>query len=194
VRLFFERGAFNPQATALTSFVVKMYVLGLFAHAICPIMSKVFYSFKNTTTPVIISAIAVGLNIILNIELSKVLGAGGIALATSIVMALSFVLYAILVRRYINPFSKALLMEVVKTIISAVPIALICYFSLPYFENASAASLNSFFVLAVKVVIVGLLSAAAFMGFSKLLRLQSYDFFRSYILGIVRKSKRPQKA
>ncbi len=193
VRLFFERGAFNPKATELTSFVVKMYVLGLFAHAICPIMSKVFYSFKNTTMPVIISAISVGLNIVLNIELSKVLGAGGIALATSIVMALSFVLYAILVRKYINPFSKALLVEVVKTVISAVPIALICYFSMPYFENASAASLDSFFVLAVKVIIIGLLSLAAFLGFSKFLKLQSYDFFRSYVLGIVKNFRSQQK-
>jgi len=60
-------------------------------------------------------------------------------------MALSFVIYMILVRKFINPFSKALLVEVVKTVISAVPIALICYFLLPYFENTSAASLNSFF-------------------------------------------------
>ena len=112
MQLFFERGAFDPKATALTSFVVKMYVLGLFAHALCPIMSKVFYSFKNTTTPVIISVISVGLNIVLNLVLSKLLGAGGIALATSIVMALSFILYVILVRKYINPFSKELLLEV----------------------------------------------------------------------------------
>jgi putative peptidoglycan lipid II flippase len=153
-------------------------------------MSKVFYSFKNTTTPVIISAISVGLNIVLNLVLSKFLGAGGIALATSIVMALSFILYVILVRKYINPFSKELLLEVGKTLISAIPIALICYFSLPYFQNASAASLSTFVILAVKMAIVGLLSVVAFFGFSKILRLQSYEFFRSYILGIFKKVKR----
>ena len=190
MQLFFERGAFDPKATALTSFVVKMYVLGLFAHALCPIMSKVFYSFKNTTTPVIISVISVGLNIVLNLVLSKLLGAGGIALATSIVMALSFILYVILVRKYINPFSKELLLEVGKTLISAIPIALICYFSLPYFQNASAASLNTFVILAVKIAIVGLLSVAAFFGFSKLLRLQSYGFFKAYVLGIFKKTKK----
>jgi len=187
VRLFFERGAFDPQATALTSFVVKMYVLGLFAHAICPIMSKVFYSFKNTTTPVIISAISMGLNIVLNIELSKFLGAGGIALATSIVMALSFILYVILVRKYINPFSKALVVEVVKTLISAIPIALICYFSLPYFKNGSAASLNSFFVLAVKIIIVGLLSLAAFLSVSKLLKIKLYNLLTTYTMSMIRR-------
>jgi hypothetical protein len=31
------------------------------------------------------------------------------------------------------------------------------------------------------------LSVAAFMGFSKLLRLQSYEFFRSYVLGLKRR-------
>jgi len=100
---------------------------------------------------------------------------------------LSFILYVILVRKYINPFSKELLVEVGKTLVSAIPIALICYFALPYFQNASAASLNTFVVLAVKIAIVGLLSVAAFMGFSKLLRLQSYEFFRSYVLGLKRR-------
>jgi len=152
-------------------------------------MSKVFYSFKNTTTPVIISAISVGLNIVLNIVLSKFLGAGGIALATSIVMVLSFTLYVILVRKYINPFSKELLIEVGKTLVSAIPIALICYFALPYFQNASAASLNTFVILAAKIAIVGLLSVAAFMGFSKLLRMQSYEFFRAYLRRTLKRSK-----
>jgi len=119
--------------------------------------------------------------------LSKFLGAGGIALATSIVMVLSFTLYVILVRKYINPFSKELLIEVGKTLMSAIPIALICYLSLPYFQNASAASLDTFVLLAVKIAIVGLLSVAAFFGFSKLLRLQSYEFFRAYVVSLKRR-------
>ena len=73
-------------------------------------------------------------------------------------------------------------MEVGKTLISGIPIAFICYFSLPYFQNASAASLNTFVILAVKIAIVGLLSAAAFFGLSKVLRLQSYEFFKAYAL------------
>ncbi|MDM7918033.1 MAG: lipid II flippase MurJ, partial [Methanosarcina sp.] len=74
VRLFFERGAFDFRATTLTSFVLKMYILGLFANAISPILARVFYSFKNTRTPLIVSAICIFLNIIFNILLSKVMG------------------------------------------------------------------------------------------------------------------------
>ena len=44
----------------------------------------IFYSFKNSRTPVINSSIGIILNIILNIILSKYLGVSGIALATSI--------------------------------------------------------------------------------------------------------------
>ena len=80
-------------------------------------------------------------------------------------------------------------MEVGKTLISGIPIAFICYFSLPYFQNASAASLNTFVILAVKIAIVGLLSAAAFFGLSKVLRLQSYEFFRAYIQKVMKKTK-----
>jgi len=106
VRLFFERGAFDPKATALTAFVVKMYVIGLFAYATSPLLSRVFYSFKNTATPLIISAICVGLNIILNIILSRILGAGGIALATSIVMILNFILFSLFLKNTSIPFEK----------------------------------------------------------------------------------------
>jgi len=101
-------------------------------------------------------------------------------------MALSFVLYVILVRKYINPFSKELLIEVGKTLISTIPVALVCYFSLPYFQNASAVSLASFVLLTLKIVAVGLASLLPFFVLSKLLKVESYKFVRLYLRGLTR--------
>ncbi len=187
VRLFFERGAFDPEATALTAFVVKMYVIGLFAHATSPLLSRVFYSFKNTSTPLIISAICVGLNIVLNIILSRILGAGGIALATSIVMILNFILFSLFLKKYLNPFSRNLASETVKIILSSIPIGLVCYLSLPYFQNTSAATLNSFVSLAIKIAIVGLISVIPFFALSHLFKLDSFAFLKSYALTTLKK-------
>lgn len=190
VRLFFERGAFDLQATALTAFVNKMYVIGLFAHATSPILAKVFYSFKNTATPLIISAVCVGLNIILNIVLSRILGAGGIALATSIVMIFNFILYTLFLKKYLNPFSRRLAAETVKIILSSIPIGIVCYFSLPYFRNASAASLNSFISLAIKVAVVGIVSVVPLFALSRAFKLESYAFLKSYALGLLKRFKK----
>ena len=48
------------------------------------ILSRSFYALQDTKTPMINSAIGVGLNIVLNIILSRFLGIGGLALATSL--------------------------------------------------------------------------------------------------------------
>jgi len=187
VRLFFERGAFDQKATTLTAFVLQMYLIGLFAHATSPILSRVFYSFKNTKTPVIISTICLVMNIILNIILSKLLGAAGIALATSIVMILSFGLYNLFLKKYLISFSRRLALETVKIILSAIPIGLVCYFSLPYFQNAIASTLHGFISLTIKIAIVGLASAIPFFALSHLFKLESFTFLKSYALNYLKK-------
>ncbi|MGQ9695992.1 MAG: murein biosynthesis integral membrane protein MurJ [Thermodesulfobacteriota bacterium] len=187
VRLLFERGAFNPQATALTAFIVRMYALGLFGHAVSPILSRVFYSFKNTLTPVLISALCVGLNIILNIILSRILGAGGIALATSVVMATNVLLFGYFLRKYLTAFSRPLIGEILKITFCSIPIGLSCLLARPLFLKAEAATLHGFADLLLKVGLVALPSLALFALLSHLLRLPSYLFFRDYTKSLFRK-------
>jgi putative peptidoglycan lipid II flippase len=187
VRLFFERGVFDIKATALTSLVLKMYVLGLFAHSISPILARAFYSFKNTRTPLITSAICISLNIILNILLSKLLGAAGIALATSIVMAINIILYSRFLRRYLTTFDTELLSNISKTILTSLPIGLVCYFSLPFLNNISAGTIAGFTSLAIRISAVGLLSIIPFFMLSRLFHLESYTFLKSYALSFINK-------
>ncbi len=187
VKLFFERGVFDTQATKLTSFVLKMYILGLFAHAISPILARAFYSFKNTRAPLIISAICISLNIILNILLSKLLGAAGVALATSITMAISIILYSHFLRRYLNTFNTELLSDIFKTILASLPICIICYFSLPLLKNVSAVSISGFISLTIRITSVGILSTIPFFILSSLFRLEPYAFLKSYTLNTIKK-------
>ena len=187
VRLFFERGAFDAKATALTSFVLKMYVPGLFAHAVSPILARVFYSFKNTATPLIISAICVALNIILNIVLSKIMGAPGIALATSIVMVLNIILYSHFLRHYLNAFPRSLNIDIVKIFISSVPIGIICYFSLPLFRHVSASSISGFINLSLRIGFVGITSLIPLFVLSRMFRLEPYEFIKSYSVSLIKR-------
>jgi len=57
-------GAFDASATALTAGCVAMYYIGLFALSFNLIFNKVFFSFKDTKTPMYISLITAGTNIV----------------------------------------------------------------------------------------------------------------------------------
>lgn len=84
VRLLFGRGAFDPQAISMTSDALFYYSIGMIGFGLREVLSSAFYSLQDTKTPMINGALAMGMNIILNIMLSKFLGIGGLALATSI--------------------------------------------------------------------------------------------------------------
>jgi putative peptidoglycan lipid II flippase len=68
------------------------------------VLSRVFYSLQDTRTPMINAAIGMLLNIILNIVLSRFLGIGGLALATSIAAIFTTALLFVSLRKKTGPF------------------------------------------------------------------------------------------
>ena len=84
VKIILMRGEFNSTSLKMTSEALCCYTLGLTFLAIRDTLVKVFYAYKNTRTTTFTSIIAILINIVLNIALSKVMGISGLALATSI--------------------------------------------------------------------------------------------------------------
>ncbi len=84
VKLLFGRGAFDANAVILTSSALVFYSIGMIGFGLRDILSRAFYSQQDTKTPMINGSIAVIINIVLNIILSRYIGIGGLALATSI--------------------------------------------------------------------------------------------------------------
>jgi putative peptidoglycan lipid II flippase len=84
VRLAFERGAFDPVATKMTSAALFFYSFGLVGAALRLLLNRVYYSLQDTKTPMYNSFLTLGLNIVFNLILIKPLAHGGLALATSI--------------------------------------------------------------------------------------------------------------
>lgn len=84
VRIFFQRGAFDATATAMTTKALIFYAIGLVGMALRLMLNKAYYSMQDTKTPMVNGAIAVGANILLNFIFIKPLAHGGLALATSI--------------------------------------------------------------------------------------------------------------
>jgi putative peptidoglycan lipid II flippase len=142
-RLLFQRGAFDATATAITASCVQMYALGLVFQAILPILVKVFYAFRNTVTPLLISVGIVGANMAGNIILSRYFGAAGIALATSITVALGTIVCALLLRRYFHSEDRVTALyrlwpQMLKTVLATVPVGLIAWLGLRWITPVTA--------------------------------------------------------
>lgn len=83
VALLFERGSFTPADTAATATALMFYAPGLVGYSAVKIVVPSFYAIRDSRTPVLVSALTVGLNIIVNLTMVRVLGYRGLALGTA---------------------------------------------------------------------------------------------------------------
>lgn len=92
VKLVFQRGAFDAEAASMAAKSLAYYSVGLIGFGLIDVLGKIFYSLQDTKTPMLNNAIAMVINIILNLILIKVMGYAGIAFATSIASIIGILL------------------------------------------------------------------------------------------------------
>lgn len=120
VTIVFGRGEFNGNAVNTTSYVFLFYSIGLTFIVLRELGTKVFYAMHDTKTPMINSAIGVGINIVLNIALVQKMGAAGLALATSISSFLICVmLFGSLKRQQRELQYKVVVIELAKVLLAS---------------------------------------------------------------------------
>lgn len=84
IELLYQRGAFEAAQTVTVSGVLTFYALGIVFYGIRELLNKVFYSTKDTKTPMRIAVIGISLNIVLSIVLGRFMAVNGLALAASV--------------------------------------------------------------------------------------------------------------
>ena len=99
VKVLFERGRFDQTATILTSGALLFYAPGLIGQSFRMTLENMYYSMKDTRTPMITGMISVGINILLNFLLIGFLAHRGLALATAISSLFSAVTLYVLLRK-----------------------------------------------------------------------------------------------
>ncbi len=99
IRIIYEHGAFTINDSLRTAAILLFYVLGIPFISANQVMANVYFSQKNTKTPMRISYIALLINVVLAVILLNNMGARGLALAVSISGMVQFVL---LVRPYLK--------------------------------------------------------------------------------------------
>ena len=146
----FGRGNLDKNFVLTIAKCLSYYSLCFVALCLRDLSTKIFYSFKNSRTPVINSSIGIILNIILNIVLSKYLGVSGIALATSISTIFISVLLFYNLKKYNIYLEKSNLVVFYKVILASFFMGIVVYISKKYF--ISLGKLNIF----IYVIISGI--------------------------------------
>lgn len=120
IKLVFGRGEFGNEAVAMTSISLLFYSIGMIGVGIHSTLVKAFYSLEDTKTPMLISSTSVIINITFNIILSRFLGVGGLALATSIAALTGAGLMFYCLRRKIGALgARQMIISVAKISLSA---------------------------------------------------------------------------
>ena len=164
VALLFGRGAFGTDAVLMTSNALFYYSIGMVGFGLREVLSRAFYSFQDTKTPMVNGLIAMTINIILNFILSKFLGIGGLALATSISSLIGSLLLFISLRKKIGSFgSKVIIITLFKVLSASLVMGVIA----KALYNTLNGSISSNLSL-ITSIIIGILIYLIFIHFMKI--------------------------
>ncbi|RKY30820.1 MAG: murein biosynthesis integral membrane protein MurJ [Candidatus Omnitrophota bacterium] len=104
IATLFGGGKFGIGSVRITSAALFFYSIGLFAYAGTKILQSCFFALKDTRTPAKIAAVALIVNVVLNIILMFPLKIAGLALATSLSGINTFLLLLVILKKKLGDF------------------------------------------------------------------------------------------
>lgn len=183
---FFGRGylvnfLFNGGQAVVAGLLGVLSVAILF-RSIYHIAARSFYAQQDTKTPLYISFFTIGLNIALAIYLTTIAGMGiyGLAWAQSIVATIEvFILFVIMSYRIPKLFDAVFLHAVARMLSATGFMAIITYLSVQVFTfNATD---QSFMATFPKFGVIALISAAAYVLFCRLMKLEEAGLVTNWL-------------
>lgn len=169
VKLLLEHGKFDSNATLSTSLCLKFLAFSALGYSLMDILGKIFFSIKDTVTPMINGFIMIALNIILIVLLVPRFRVSGLALATTTSVTLISLIMIVELKYKLKDIKfkgvfKVLIKALVSGGIMAVIVAIVFSWTNKFLPG------NSIFYLALKLVIptlFGIVSYASILSFFK---------------------------
>ncbi len=107
----FKGGQFTEVSTAATAEALLFYCIGLVGYATIFVLSRTFYSLKDTKTPVAMSVLSIVINIIFSLLLLGPMQQGGLALAYSIAGIANMVLLLLFYKRKMGNIGASVMLK-----------------------------------------------------------------------------------
>lgn len=115
VKLLFERGAFDPTATAMTAEALFYFSIGMFAMAVNMLLTRAYYALGDVRTPLLIGFLSILVNILASQKLTIIMGHSGLATANTIAAVFCTIFLYLLLRRQLKDMGfKELAITVLK--------------------------------------------------------------------------------
>ncbi len=170
ISLIYQHGRFTAEATRQTAAALRFYAIGLVGYSGIKVLAPAFYAINKRNLPMVVSLFSVAVNFGLNWFFRFELGWGhqGLALSTSAVAIINFLLLYFLMRRHTTHLeTMTLIVTLAKVILAGAVLAAICFGA----EHVFFQSLQSLRIWhkAIGVTITVAIGSAAFFGTAYLL-------------------------
>ncbi len=172
VRLIIGAGEITWPVTIATAQTVAYFAISFFAQALIPVLARSFYAMQDTKTPVRITVVAVGLDIVGSILLGPVMGVEGLALSFTISSIISATWLIIALHRRVGNLEEDRIFSSVLRILGVTMLMGITVQGVKYFLDSFGLILTSGFAVLTQALIAGGIGVFAYVAFSILFRIE----------------------
>ncbi len=176
VELLFQRGEFTAQDSSGTAIALFYYALGLVPIAVSRILVQVFYSLKDTMTPVLIAVVVAVLNFVFCYLLVGPMAHGGLALAATLAAAANCaILFAVLRMKFGQIGMKGMLFSGIKSTAASVIMGILVYLlAFEAFDATSGAGKVFVMALCLGLGLICYVAASKLIGVTELAFLKGF--------------------
>jgi len=178
VSLIYEHGRFHAIDTAQTAIALQAFSAGIVGYSLIKIYQPAFLAFHDTKTPMTISLFSIMTNTALNYGLMVIMGFGhwGLALSTSCVATLNFILLAIYFEKKKMPgiWNQELWSQLGKCLLASLAMGLAVWGSFVWAQKLLVPSkiLGQLFVVFLPIFV----ALPVYLGMGLLLKIPEVDF------------------
>ncbi len=129
ISVLYQHGKFNAHEAAQAAGALRFYAIGLAGYAALKVLVNAFYALDRRKTPMLVSFVAVGLNLLLNWVFTFRLGWGhrGLAFSTGCIATVNFLLLYWLMSRQLKGLeTRRMLIMLGKVTLAAAALAAVC--------------------------------------------------------------------
>ena len=130
ISVLYQHGRFGAYETAESAGALRFYAIGLCGYAALKVLVNAFYALDRRKTPMLVSFVAVALNLVLNWVFTRRLGWGhrGLAFSTACVATSNFLILYFLMRSHLGRLeSRAMLILLSKVAVASAALFAVCW-------------------------------------------------------------------
>ena len=174
--LIYGHGLVTPYQVSQMAGALQFYAIGLAAYSAMKVLTPAFYAIDRRKTPMVISFIAIGVNLLLNWIFTFYMGLGhrGLALSTSLVATVNFAALYLSMRKHAKGLeSRQMLATIAKIGIAGAALAAVC--GVAHFTILATGATHGFVLRLVSLVVTIVAGGGAFFATAWLLKIDEIE-------------------